>query len=73
MPLAGVLAAVVAVGVGVSAAIAAAATPKVNRADVIKVPNLFMGSPALVLTSATKYTPDQLDHVDAEEVRLRAQ
>jgi hypothetical protein len=47
------------VAFGELAAIAAAAIPKVNRADVIKVPDLFMGSPAVVLTSATKNTPDQ--------------
>ena len=57
---------------GVSA-IAAAAIPKVNRTDVIKIPDLFMGSPSVVLTGATKNTPDHRDHVDAEEVRLRAQ
>jgi hypothetical protein len=58
---------------GESAAIAAAAIPKVNRADVIKVPDLFMGSPSVVLTSATKNALDQCDHPDPEEVRLRAQ
>ena len=34
---------------GVSAAIAPAAMPKVNKAEAIKVPDLFMGSPAMVL------------------------
>ena len=58
-PAAGVSAAIVVAAVGALAAIAPAAIPKVNRADVIKVPNLFMGSPAVVLTSATKNTPDQ--------------
>jgi hypothetical protein len=48
------------VAFGELSAIAAAAIPKVNRADVIKVPDLFMGSPAVILTSATKNTPDQL-------------
>jgi hypothetical protein len=61
------------VGFGVSAAMTAAAIPKDNKAEVIKVPVLFMGSPAVVLTSATKNTPDQRDHVDAKEIRLRAQ
>jgi hypothetical protein len=33
---------------GVSAAIAPAAIPKVNNAEAIKVPDLFMGSPTVV-------------------------
>jgi|ERR1700691_6272168 hypothetical protein len=33
---------------GVSAAIAPAAIPMVNKAEVIKVPDIFMGSPAVV-------------------------
>jgi hypothetical protein len=60
------------VAFGEFAAIAVAAIPKVNKADVIKVPDLFMGSPAVVLTSATRNTPDQRDHVDAKDIRLRA-
>ena len=44
------------VELGVSAAIAAAAMPKDNRAEAI---NLIMGSPAVVLSSETKNTPDQ--------------
>jgi len=58
-PAAGVSAAIVVAAVGELAAIAPAAIPKVNKADVIKVPNLFMGSPAVVLTRATKNTPDR--------------
>jgi hypothetical protein len=33
---------------GVSAAIAPATIPKVNKAEAIKVPDLFMGSPTVV-------------------------
>jgi hypothetical protein len=33
---------------GVSAAIAPAAMPMVNKVEVIKVPDIFMGSPAVV-------------------------
>jgi hypothetical protein len=44
---------------GASAAMAAAAIPKDNKAEVIKVPVLFMGSPAVVLTSEPKNTPDR--------------
>ena len=58
---------------GGSTAIAAAAIPKVNRVDVIKIPDLFMGSPSVVLTSATKNTANLCDHLDAEEVPVRAQ
>jgi hypothetical protein len=32
---------------GISAAIAAAARPKVNKAEVIRVPDLFIGSPTV--------------------------
>jgi hypothetical protein len=42
---AGASAAIGAAAFGISAAIAAAARPKVNKAEVIKVPDLFMRSP----------------------------
>ncbi len=44
---------------GASAAMAAAAIPKDNKAEVIKVPVLFMGSPAVVFTCEPKNTPDR--------------
>ena len=44
---------------GVSAAIAPAAIPKVNKAEAIKVPDLFMGSPTVVLIVPPQNTPDQ--------------
>jgi hypothetical protein len=56
---AGASAAIGAAVFGISAAIAAAAIPKAKRAEVIKDPDLFMRSPAVVLTSASKNTPDQ--------------
>jgi hypothetical protein len=47
-PAAGASAAIGAAVFGMSAAIAPAAIPIVNKAEVIKVPDLFMGSPAVV-------------------------
>jgi hypothetical protein len=43
---------------GMSAAIAPAARPRVNKAEVIKVPDLFMASPTVGITSGRKNTPD---------------
>ena len=45
---AGVSAAIGAAAFGMSAAIAAAARPKLNKAEVIRVPDLFMRSPTVV-------------------------
>jgi hypothetical protein len=47
-PAAGVSAAIGAADFGISAAIAAAAMPKLNKAEVIRVPDLVMGSPAVI-------------------------
>jgi hypothetical protein len=47
-PAAGASAAIGAAVFGMSAAIAPAAIPIANKAEVIKVPDLFMGSPAVV-------------------------
>jgi hypothetical protein len=47
-PAAGVSAAIGAAAFDISAAIAAAAMPKLNKAEVIRVPDLVMGSPAVV-------------------------
>jgi hypothetical protein len=47
-PAAGVSAAIGAADFGISAAIAAAAMPKLNRAEAIRVPDFVMGSPAVV-------------------------
>jgi hypothetical protein len=52
---AGASAAMVAADFGMSAAIAAAAIPTDSNADAI---NLIMGSPAVVLSSVAKNTPD---------------
>ena len=53
-------------GLGVSAAIAAAAIPKDNRAEAIKS-DLFMGSPAKGLTSEPKNTPDRREFIRDED------
>jgi hypothetical protein len=47
-PAAGVSAAIGAADFGMSAAMAAAAMPKLNKAEVIRVPDLVMGSPAVI-------------------------
>ena len=56
VPAAGASAAMVAADFGMSAAIAPAAIPTDSNAEAI---NLIMGSPAVVLSSETKNTPDQ--------------
>jgi hypothetical protein len=48
VPEAGVSAAIGAAVFGISAAMAPAAIPKAKIAEVIKVPDFFMGSPAMV-------------------------
>jgi hypothetical protein len=55
VPAAGASAAIVAADFGMSAAIAAAAIPADSNAEAI---NLIMGSPAVVLSSEAKNTPD---------------
>jgi hypothetical protein len=55
VPAAGASAAIVAADFGMSAAIAAAAIPTDSNAEAI---NLIMGSPAVVLSSEAKNTPD---------------
>jgi hypothetical protein len=47
-PAAGASAAIGAEDFGISAAIAAAAMPKLNKAEVIRVADFVMGSPAVV-------------------------
>jgi hypothetical protein len=55
-PAAGASAVMTAADLGMSAAIAAVAIPADSNAEAI---NLIMGTPAVVLSSETKNTPDQ--------------
>jgi hypothetical protein len=54
---AGVSAAIGAADFGRSAAMAAAARPRVNKAELIKVPDLFMRSPNGGIDSLKEYAP----------------